>query len=375
MTTSAQVSVDEVIRALAAYGLAGSARTLPAEPLDDDAFALLLRRARVSKLLGLLGAAVDNGDLPTTDDQRGQVAELHTEAMCHTLYLERLLLTLAARLDGAGLDFLVLKGSAVAQLDYEDPFLRPFVDVDLLVRSEAFDDAVRVIEDAGVRRAWRSLRPGFDRRFGKGATLVTSDGYEVDLHRTFVQGPWGLTVDLADLWREPRSFVLGGRPVRALGDEPRLLHAAIHSVLGHQAATAYLPSRDLVEMLLFGPVDGEAARELAARWQMEAVLAEAVSTAWDLFEMADVTSLSAWAASYEPTDLDRRRRAVYRQGGATYTAQSLLALGALPRVRDRLAMAVDLAFPSREFLADRDLTYARWVRRGVGNALRHRKRR
>jgi putative nucleotidyltransferase-like protein len=375
MTTQAPPDVDELLCSLAAYGLDGSGRSLPAAPLNDETFGALTRQVTTAKLIGFLSAAVQNGDLPVTDQQRTRVGEKHLEAMCHTLYLERLLLDLADRLERADIPFRVLKGSSVAQLDYEDACLRPFVDVDLLVQSDNFDRSVEVLEAAGVKRMWRAPRSGFDRRFGKGATLLSPDGYEVDLHRTFAQGPWGLTVQLADLWKDSRPFDLAGHTLHALPDEARLLHAAIHSVAGHTASTPYLPSRDLAEMLLFGTVNVDKARDLAKRWQMEAVLAEAANTAWDLLDLADVTSLSAWAASYEPSALDQRRRAVYRAGEATYTAASLAALGALPKLRDRVAMAADLSFPSRQFLADRDLTYRSWLQRGVTNALRGRRRR
>ena len=334
---------------------------------------MFLRRVEVGKLIGLTAAAIENGDLPVTGEQRTTVAGRHMRAMCQALRLERLLLELADCLDEAGIEMRVLKGSAVAQLDYENPYLRPFVDVDLLVPSESFDHAVTVLERAGVGRIWRTPRAGFDRRFGKGATLRSTDGYEVDLHRTFVLGPWGLTVKLSDLWSDSRAIELGGRKLLALSDEARLMHAAIHATLGHTSSLPYLPSRDIAEMLLFGTVDVAAVRALASRWQMEAVLAEGVALAWSLLDLADVTSLSAWAEGYQPSDLDRHRRSVYLPGAATYTAKSLAAISALPRLRDRVSMATSLAFPSRQFLEDRGISYGDWLRRGIGNAVRARR--
>ena len=206
MTTKAPPAVEEVLWAIASYGLDASGRTLPAEPVDDKTFPMLINKVARAKLIGLFAAAVENGDLPVTPDQRTLVADRHLEAMCHTLYLERLLLDLAGHLDDAAIPFRLLKGSSVASLDYEDPCLRPFVDVDLLVESATFDRTVAVLESAGVRRLWAAPRPGFDRRFGKGSTLLSPEGYEVDLHRTFVSGPWGLTVRLDDLWEGSRTF-------------------------------------------------------------------------------------------------------------------------------------------------------------------------
>ena len=48
--------------------------------------------------------------------------------------LERVLLETVAELDALGAEFRVLKGTAVAHLDYPDPSWRGFGDIDLLVR-------------------------------------------------------------------------------------------------------------------------------------------------------------------------------------------------------------------------------------------------
>lgn len=369
MTTAVDAQVPDLMRSIAAYGLQGSHVRLPDQPLADEDWSRLVRQVLTGKLIGLLAIAIDNGDLSTTPEQRGEIAELHVAAMSHSLQLERLLLGIADTLDHAGVPFRVLKGSAVARLDYEDPCLRPFVDVDLLVRSDDFARAVGLLEAAGIRRIWRSPREGFDRRFGKGATLVTADGYEVDLHRTFVSGPWGLTVTLSDLWQPGRDIELAGRVLQTLSDEARLLHAAMHAVLGHELSTPYLASRDVAEMILFGRIDRVELLAMARRWQVEAVLAEAITLAWTMFQLADITALSAWAETYQTTDLDQRRRAVYRQATGSYTAKSVASLQALPRMRDRMSFLLDLAFPSGQFLTDRGLSRRAWMRRGMSRAV------
>ncbi|MBA3621797.1 MAG: hypothetical protein H0W51_05695 [Euzebyales bacterium] len=61
-----------------------------------------------------------------------------------------------------------------------------------------------MLGNCGYRRSWPQLRPGFDRRFGKGAPLRRDEGWELDLHRTFVMGPFGLTVDLDGLFASSR---------------------------------------------------------------------------------------------------------------------------------------------------------------------------
>jgi len=52
------------------------------------------------------------------------------------------LLRAAVLLSAADVSLRVLKGPAAAALDYPDPTMRAFVDIDILIRSEEFDRAV-----------------------------------------------------------------------------------------------------------------------------------------------------------------------------------------------------------------------------------------
>ena len=75
-------------------------------------------------------------------------------------------------------------------------------------------------------------RPGFDSRFSKGAAFTMPGGRDIDLHRTFVSGPFGLSVDLGGLFATSTPFVVGGRRLLGLGRTERFLHACYHAALG-----------------------------------------------------------------------------------------------------------------------------------------------
>ena len=69
----------------------------------------------------------------------------------------------------SGVEHRVLKGSALAHLDYDDPALRSFGDNDVLVRSTQFDAAVAALTDRRAPRKFPEARPGFDRRSARAA--------------------------------------------------------------------------------------------------------------------------------------------------------------------------------------------------------------
>jgi hypothetical protein len=361
--------------ALGVLGLGlGTAAPLPA-PLPAPQWDAFVAVAVEERLAGLLLAAVQAGYLPVTGEQRAQVERNHTAAMVHALRLERRSVQLLGVLDAAGVPTRLLKGSAFAHLDYPDPALRPFADIDVLVPGPRLDRAVAVLAEHGFVPGQAQLRPGFAARFGKGVGLVGDDGTQVDVHRTLAHGSFGLTVVLDDLWRPAATLRLGGRDVAVLDAESRLLHAAIHAVLGSRPARL-LPLRDLAQVAAGGSVDPAVVLERAARWQVEPVLARAVTDAHTTLQLPASPPAGAarvlhdWALGYPVSDADRARLAAYDHPDNAYTARALDALRALPSRRDQLAYAAHLALPDREFLAAAGQTRLGWLLRGLLRGLR-----
>lgn len=350
MTAPAEsvTSHDTVARAVAAYGLAGSMLDLPAEPMEEHRFAQLLAEARVQRISGLLWQAVVDGALPVTDEQAEQAEWMHVKALAATLVLERLLIETVDRLTGADIPVRVLKGSAVGHLDYPDPALRTFGDIDLLVPGERFDAAVACLQAQGHTRLYPQPRPGFDRRFGKGTSFRTADGLEIDLHRTFTMGPFGVRLDLARIWETHVEFTVGGRTLQALPAEERLFHACYHAMLG-EVTPRLVPLRDVAQVALTHDLDLGRLHELIRASGGEAVVSRAVRCAWREFAIADVLALSAWANGYRTERREAAALAAYGSG-SNYTTKSVAALRALPSLSERAAFLYALMVPKRSYL-------------------------
>lgn len=331
------------IAALAAHGLPGTRHTLPAAPAAPQQFPQLLDRLQRHRLIGLAAAAAQDGALVLDDDQREALQAAHLEAMCTCLHLEATMLEVARVFGEHGIDLRVIKGPASAHLDYPRPELRAFGDLDLLVRSADIDRATAVLSSLGFRRLSPEPRPGFDRRFGKGATFAADDGTGVDLHRTFVMGPLGLRIDLDEVWRESASFTTAGTSVAALTGPHRLLTACYNAVIGDRSPRLST-LRDIVQLCLGDAADAEAVQDCAIRWGGEAVLAHGIQAAWSALKVADVVALSAWAARYEATHDDGRLLALYHDPAAGYAGLSWATARMLP-VRERIAFLRALALP------------------------------
>jgi hypothetical protein len=358
-------------RAVAAHGLEGATLALPDVPVEPPVWWHLMAAARHERITGLLVRAILDGALPATSEQAEEAGLAHRASMVTALALEASLVGTAALLEGAGIDHRVLKGTGVAHLDYPDPTLRSFGDVDLLVRSSQFDDAVEVLVGVGHRRRFPEPRPGFDRRFSKGSCLVSPGGHEIDLHRTLAMGPYGVRLDLDDLWRRSSTFELAGRQFHALGPEERFLHACVHAALGDK--TPRLASlRDVAQMQLARPLDLDLTRRLSTSWGADAVVARAVGMAGDVLGLEPDGPLARWAVGFSPGRRDRRHLAVYTGANPTSAAKSFAAVRAIPGFRDKAAFVYALARPDRRYLEQRhERPTRRWLR-GLTQVLRGR---
>jgi hypothetical protein len=359
------VSSDvERLAAVAAFGLAGCRLDLPSEPLDEQPWEDLVRGVKAQRIVGFLLRAIESGAMAATPEQVAEAAELHLQAMHLVLLLERLTLETCAALEAKGIESRVLKGPALAHLAYPDPSLRCFGDVDVLVRPDDYDPAVEVLRSMGARRRFPEPRPGFDRRFGKGVSFATADGMEVDLHRTFVAGPFGLTVHLADLFETSSPFTIGGVELHGLGPEERFLHACYHAALGALPARL-MPLRDVAQLLLEHPIDQRKVQTLAESWRAELVVASAIQLAWAQFDLADVVHLSVWAHGYHPRPAEQSALAAYQSSRRSYAGQLAAGLSVVPGYRAKGAYLRALLLPDAGYLDSREQGRVRRWRRAL----------
>lgn len=362
----------EPLLAVAGYRLPGAGWAFPTAALGDDAWTALLAGAGRHRLTGLLHAAAADGALPATPDQIRQARLTHRRIQMRVMALDQQLAQVTGLLSAAGVESRALKGSAVAHLDYPDPALRSYVDLDVLVRPDDIDRAVATLAAAGFRRTLAEPRPGFDRRFDKGMTLVPPAGYELDLHRTFVLGPWGLLVKLDQLWADGEPFEAAGQRMTALAREHRFVHACYHAALGDWPLR--LGSlRDVAEIRrglgeAAGPV-----RQLVRDWGVDAVVAAAVTDARRLLGLQTSDALAEWARGYRPTRRELGWLSLHTNPDKTFAAQALATLRVLPRWRDKGAYLRALILPDGDYVAGRHhstfgrMRYAlREIRRGRG---------
>jgi len=334
--------------AVAAYGLGPPQDVLSDSPVDDATWPRLLELARNQRLVGLLRSAAQDGVLALAGGQWARLEEAHQEVTNATAEAERSTAELAGVLDSGGIDCRVLKGPALAHLDYPSASQRPFVEANLLVKASDFVEAIALLGRTGYSRTHAEPARGFDARFRKGSVLASSSGTRVEVHRTIADGPYAMIVEPSELFRSSSPIVVAGKRLFALGPEERLLHACFEARVG-DTRPLLIRLRDIVQLVLTHDLDIERIEMLSGAWGAQSLVAEAVRRAWTLLGVTDIVPLSALASSH-PTSRKEQRRLLAYHTARSRTLVSMQTLGAIRPRRAVFTYMRAVAVPDRAYL-------------------------
>ena len=340
-----------VLGRIVALGLGGSSNET-FEVLPNETWRLLFRAAHEHRVMGLLAFAVYEGFVSTSASQLAEVSEAHAALLRLALHIENGLLEVLEILDQVRVEPIVMKGVATAHLDYMDPALRPFQDVDVLVPNDCVDVAVRALARSGLTRDLPQRRPGWDARFSKEITFKSQVGLEVDFHRLLVTGAFGFWMDLDDLTESPDSFGLGGRRILALSPECRALQAAYCLTVGE--ATPRLSHAADLAAVLAGRVDWPRLAVLSGRWRSGPLVAEALNLTAKWLGEATIPEAAKALRHAEPAPfVERLARRCYETARGSNTTNLLSGVLGLSNTADRLAYLRGLVTPSQGYKASR----------------------
>lgn len=310
---------------------------------DAEQWSALCSRMFSGNVPGVLAAAVEAESVVVDEPRRRRLFDQMVVRLVNDLRAESECVRVTALLRDAGIRTVVLKGLAVAHLDYADPSHRSTNDVDLLVRPDDLGPATELLTDSGFRRDLPERRPGFDRRFAKDVTMYGPRRVEVDLHRTLLRGPFGAAIDLDELWEHQEHLEVAGLPRRGALDRPsRLLHACYTVAVADARPT--LANHCDVALLASDPaLDWDAVRSRAERWRAWGVVVDGVAAA------SRTTGVALEVPIRGTRDRSQERwRSLYRSGGGSLvatTAGMARALGPAAAAR----YLRDLAFPSAAY--------------------------
>lgn len=135
-----------------------------------------------------------------------------------------------AVLTPGGIDYLVVKGPALLARLYDDPTLRSYVDLDLVVRPQEVHATVMLLESAGFDLGvpdWRVMLAQDVHEL----SLRSPSGGLVDLHWSLGPAPWRTDTSppLDVLLARSATWCAGDIAVKGLGAADLAVHVAVHA--------------------------------------------------------------------------------------------------------------------------------------------------
>ena len=334
----------EMFPALEATALSVARRWLTLESTSIGAITIDhadIRTITDHRMTTLAIKLIEDGQVEASDSV---VDTLHDRALVaaqRAVALESLCAAVVEALAAAGVESRVLKGIAVAQLDYAQSSQRLTSDVDLLVRSADFRVALDLIRSHGFHRHFDEPFDGFDSTIGKGAALEGPGQHVVDLHRSLALGYYGTRLPVDALWSDPISFPLAGIQASALPVAARFAHAALHLGLAPSPRAMHF-----LDLPVIVAADDDTLQEqiitVATQWRCGDVIARAVLAANQIFPSWHPDRLLHWAASRHTTPTEQLWWSTYHGRFATTASRSAAAIAGIRPRRVQPAAAVRL---------------------------------
>jgi hypothetical protein len=259
---------------VACLGALGKRQRPPAPPADLD-WVAVLDAADVEDLGPALAHALGAAGWPgVPDDVRRRLTVAVAASAARHLLMTRELGVVLRHLAAAGIEVIVLKGPVLAETVYPHPALRPFSDLDVLVRPADRLRADGALRALGHQRVADEHSWEFDVAYD-GATLYeTPAGVRIDLHWALLTEPrfvWngGET----EIWDRAVPITVAGQAARGLGREDLVLYLAAHLAV-HHALAGLLRAWDVALLLERegGALDWAVLLARAARWRVRHAL-------------------------------------------------------------------------------------------------------
>ena len=339
--------IEVVVRRIASHGLRRRDEPKMTSEVPDELWSDVLRMVAKQRITGLASAAEREEALLLTEPQRNELLDRHRSAMAMVLLLEDLLRKVSSAMVSADVPIVVLKGPAVAHAFYPHPSWRSYGDLDLLIGGADWQRACTVLAELGFRRLIPEPRPGFDERFGKGASFENDQALQVDLHRTLALGPFGLWIDADALVESTTRFQMNGMSLRRLDDTHAFIHACIHAALGRQNPLV-MPLRDVLQIAWSGRVDWPVLSARIVEWRLIAPVGHAMRTSAFILSVP-LPDAANEVAQMPIRAIDRRALAAYTTDRHRRGGPSLAALWAIRGIGSKVAYVRAMLFPDQPF--------------------------
>lgn len=265
----------------------------------------------------------------------------------------------------ANVDFIWMKGAALAYTVYPNPVCRGRGDLDLWIQVEQLSQATTVLEGLGYRLSSKEDRPDALALLIGGEQKMVSHGLGLDLIELqwpAIRGEWvryTTCVDHTAIWQRRSPVALDGQDFCMMAPEDTLIHLCLHQAINHQFSTPWL--RNLLDVHLLVatyPLDWTQVAARATSWRLAIVVWTVLSLAQGLFGTAvpDAFLKSLGPPGWRRWLIDRLHldEGLFAMwpGGYGYR-RFVVQMALIDRTRDAVALLWRGLFPERAWLQAR----------------------
>lgn len=272
----------------------------------------------------------------------------------YNLLLAQELLRVLSLLQGEGIPAVPFKGPVLAASVYGDLSIRPFWDLDILVRRENMARAKDLLQDAGYRglslprKGIESASLGSEREY----PLSREDGQvPLELHWSPTPRDFSLSLDWSSFWTRLEKTQFEGQEVMTFCPEDLVLLLCIHGTIHIWGRLSWIC--DLAELARRRRIDWRVVLERAADTGSERMVLLGFLLAAELLDTSLPEPLYARLKAHQGIyrTAQKIEKTLFRRTGTSLDPWSLFRfyMKMSFRIRDRVAFCLRLAFvPSFE---------------------------
>ena len=190
----------------------------------------LATQAELHGLSVMLGRLSANGDIALPRELDLQLKALTIRHQKVLAARRVVLLEVIELFEQHAIEFVFLKGAALANLIYDPPWLRPMRDIDLLVKREQAAQAQTLLREIGFRN--EDYAPGFlfeHHHLPNSTRIQDNFTISLEIHHDALSGDVDASITLDTLEGELLAFDFAGNKAYAFGHEDMLKHLCFHT--------------------------------------------------------------------------------------------------------------------------------------------------
>jgi len=278
------------------------------------------------------------------------------------VWMEAILKKILCAFAEDGISALVIKGPALAHSAYPDPAMRPYSDIDLLVKPGEVQKARQSLERVGymckARYFERSKHLHWEEVFLP---------HRPDIERTVIELHWSLVqhyivrrYSLEEVFDRAVTVKSRGFPLKTLCPVDALLNNALHLSYNHNDSIrlSWILDTSRLFKLLASPGDWADLRKSCGRWGARLALEKSLRMARYWTGLAVPVDLSSWPG---PAEWERRAFSYATEGRDSAIADFRLRWPGNEGTAEKLKALLYLAFPDPELIKEKYPPPREWM--------------